>query len=79
MDAYDNEGKFRVFQNQKTKDSQPDYKLLFTLDGEDYEIGLWKQVSKAGKQYLSGKLKPKTESETETFQVKPSADDGIPF
>ena len=50
--------KMVMFPNSKKVegDNLPDYKGEGMYEGVKFEVGLWKNVSKAGSQYLGGKL-----------------------
>jgi uncharacterized protein (DUF736 family) len=50
--------KMVMFPNSKKVegDNLPDYKGEGVYEGVKFEVGLWKNVSKAGAQYLGGKL-----------------------
>lgn len=40
--------------NDKTKETQPDFRGNITIDGKDYQLSAWKNISKKdGKPYLS--------------------------
>ena len=47
-----------LFPNGKKEegDNMPDYKGEGMYEGVAFEIGLWKNISKAGRPYLKGKL-----------------------
>lgn len=47
-----------LFPNGKKEegDNMPDYKGEGMYEGVPFEIGLWKNISKAGRPYLKGKL-----------------------
>ena len=42
-----------LFSNQKTKETQPDYRGKANVNGKDMEISAWIKLSKDGKKYLS--------------------------
>jgi len=47
--SYDNTNRGAIFKNEKTKDSQPDYRGKINVDGADKDISLWLNTSKDGK------------------------------
>jgi len=76
--AYDNSMSGALFRNEKkTTESHPDYKGSCEVDGVEYWISSWINISKAGQKYMSLKFQPKEDvaEATKTFD----ADDSIPF
>jgi uncharacterized protein (DUF736 family) len=72
--------------NNKTKDTQPDYKGTVTVNGKDMEISLWFKESQKGTKYFSASFqepfKKNTETKTypnETKYTPKIEDDGLPF
>ncbi len=53
MPEYDNNMRGVLFQNDKAKDTQPDYKGSCEIDGRQYWLSGWKKLSKDGKSFLS--------------------------
>lgn len=53
MPEYDNNMRGVLFQNDKVKDTQPDYKGSCEIDGRQYWLSGWKKLSKDGKSFLS--------------------------
>lgn len=88
MELKNNQG--ILFQNKKEKDSQPDFRGEVNVDGEIYQIALWKKKSKNDNVYLSVRVEPKRESEVkaynepkeehkENFTTYDDLNDEIPF
>lgn len=86
----DDEKRMRIFQNEKKTEKSADYKGYFTINGVDYEVSLWKHVSKAGKPYLGGPINEAGEylnkhatTQAASNPVAPASrrqtDDEIPF
>ena len=66
MAEYDNERKGVLFINDhKASDKHPDFKGQCTVEGIEYWLDAWKNVSQNGKKFLALKLRPK-EQRTET-------------
>jgi hypothetical protein len=54
MTEYDNTNRGALFQSEKTTDRHPDLKGKLNVDGTDYYVSAWSEVSKKdGKKYLS--------------------------
>ena len=54
---------FSIFTNDnKSKESQPDYTGQGKLHGEDIKVEGWKKVAKTGKEYISFKVEKKDEN-----------------
>lgn len=55
--------------NNKTKDTQPDYKGTVNVNGKDMEISLWFKESQKGTKYFSASFQEpfKKDSETKTY------------
>lgn len=82
MELKNNQG--ILFENKKTKDSQPDYTGEVNIDGNVMRIALWKKQSAKGNTYLSVQIsqeKPKEEKPQEVKQenVYNDLNDAIPF
>ena len=76
-----------IFKNNKTKDTQPDYKGTVNVNGKDMEISLWFKESQKGTKYFSASFQEpfKKDSETKTYpnetRYTPKIDDSdsLPF
>lgn len=51
METKNNSG--AIFKNNKTKETQPDYRGKVNVNGKDMEISLWVKESKTGTKYFS--------------------------
>lgn len=47
--------------NDKTKETQPDFRGNITIDGKDYQLSAWKRTSKNGVSYISLQASTKQE------------------
>ena len=47
------EGSGALFQNNKTKETQPDFKGDILINGEKVKLSAWERTSKSGNGYLS--------------------------
>ena len=65
MELKNNQG--ILFQNKKEKDSQPDFKGELNVDGNVFQIALWKKKSKNDNVYLSVQVEPKKEIEDKNW------------
>lgn len=63
MTEYDNTNRGVLFQNQKAKDTQPDYKGSINIEGKEYWLSGWKKLSKSNEPFLSLSVQPKQEVE----------------
>ena len=84
MELKNNQG--ILFQNDKEKDSQPDFKGELNVEGNVFQIALWKRKSKNNNVYLSAMVEHKREHKKEPKTVgeyldehKDNLDDEIPF
>lgn len=77
-----------IFKNNKTKDTQPDYKGTVNVNGKDMQVSLWvKTSSKDGSKFFSVSFQEpfKKDSETKTYpnetKYTPKIDDSdsLPF
>lgn len=79
MELKNNQGV--LFENKKNKDSWPDFKGELNIDGNTYQIALWKRVSKNGLNYFSAQVE--TRAEKKTKKEKPTTsemiDDDLPW
>ena len=70
--------------NNKTKDTQPDYRGKVNVEGKELEISLWLKESKQGVKYFSASfqqpyVKPALISDTMSDAIAESFDSGLPF
>jgi len=88
MNNYDNTNSGAIFTNKKkVKDSDPLYRGSVDVEGVEYWVSSWVNISKAGEKYMSLKLTKKedahaSESRPQVTQVNNSIDnfdDDIPF
>lgn len=63
MDLKNNQG--IAFLNEKTKDTQPDFKGELNIDGKTYQVAIWKRVAKNNKTYLSLNVDDKSKRMTD--------------
>jgi len=54
--SYDNTNTGAIFKNEKTKETQPDYKGKLNVQGKDFDVSGWIRTSKDGKSFLSLKI-----------------------
>jgi uncharacterized protein (DUF736 family) len=74
---YDDTNRGALFPSDKKSDKHPDLKGKLNVEGKDFYISAWSQVSKAGKKYLSISIdKPREAEET---PVVPTSDEALPF
>ena len=79
-EQYDNNMRFALFKNTKTKETQPDYTGTITIDGIEKKLSAWIRTSEKVGSFLSGQLSEKQESGG--TQSKTSFDnmpDEVPF
>ena len=85
MSNYDNTNRGALFPNdRREKDTQPNYKGEINVNGVDMWISGWKQMSNAGKPYLSLSLTPKeaqpqAQAPAQPAMASATIDDDIPF
>lgn len=48
-----------AFANNKTKDTQPDFKGELNVEGKIWQVAVWKRTTKTDKPYLSMKIEMK--------------------
>ena len=60
-----------IFKNNKTKDTQPDYKGTVTVNGKDMEISLWFKESQKGTKYFSASFQEPFKKENQVM-TKPN-------
>jgi hypothetical protein len=87
-EQYNNENRFALFREENRKsDKHPEFSGTLNIDGTDYWINAWVQVSKSGKKFFSGTVRPKEAPRTQQSapqRQKQGADDfgfdqDIPF
>ena len=55
MEVNLNEKQAIIFENKKkSKQTHPDYRGWFKMDGKDYEITLWEKRAASGARFMSG-------------------------
>lgn len=79
METKNNSG--AIFKNNKTKDTQPDYKGKVKVNDKEMEISLWYKESQNGTKYFSASFQePYVKPNTTEPNVKiNNVDDGLPF
>lgn len=73
MDNKINKG--TAFTNNKTKDTQPDFKGELNVEGKIYQMAVWKKIASNNKPYLSISIEDKSKRMTDdqlTNIAKPS-------
>lgn len=77
------DGSFKLFKNNKTKETQPDYKGKIKIDGEELDLSAWINESKSGVKYMSGNFsQPRVQTPKQSDTVMFGGDapqDDIPF
>lgn len=74
-----------IFKNNKTKETQPEYKGKVNVNGKDMEISLWVKESKTGTKYFSASFQEpyvKTVTATEVANqnnTQDLIDNDLPF
>lgn len=63
MDNKINKG--TAFTNDKTKDTQPDFKGELNVEGKIYQLAVWKKMAKNNKPYLSISIEDKSKRMTD--------------
>jgi uncharacterized protein (DUF736 family) len=81
---YDNKNSFVLFTKNNANPKAPNYSGTFTdANGKEWEISGWKKVSKAGNEFISGKISEKRDGNKKSFTPKQSSgshsDEDIPF
>ena len=83
METKNNSG--AIFKNNKTKETQPEYKGKVNVNGKDMEISLWVKESKTGTKYFSASFQEpyvKTVTATEVANqnnTQDLIDNDLPF
>ena len=74
-----------LFKNNKTKETQPDYRGKVNVNGKDMEVSLWVKESKTGTKYFSASFQEpyvKTVTATEVANqnnTQDLIDNDLPF
>jgi uncharacterized protein (DUF736 family) len=83
MPEYSNELRGVLFVNdRKESETHPDYTGTVTVNGVEYFLDGWRNVSKKGTKFLALKLKPKDKQPTRRRadqQPSTPADEDVPF
>lgn len=66
------DGDGALFQNRKQKDSHPDVRGDFLLDGKEYEIAGWQKSTRNGDPWWSLKVQPKRQKPAGAQRQEPS-------
>lgn len=78
METKNNSG--AIFKNNKTKDTQPDYKGKVKVNDKEMEISLWFKESQNGTKYFSASFQePYVKPNTTEPNVKINNIDDLPF
>jgi len=76
-EQYDNNNRFALFKNNKTKETQPDYTGTVTLGGKELRLSAWVRKSDKVGDYLSGQVSEKQDGGSKnSFDNMP---DEVPF
>jgi uncharacterized protein (DUF736 family) len=68
---YDNKNSFVLFTKNNANPKAPAYSGVYTdANGKEWEISGWKKVSKAGNEFISGKISEKREGNKKSFTPK---------
>lgn len=76
------DGDGSLFQNRKEKDSHPDVRGDFLLDGKTYEIAGWQKSTRNGDPWWALKIQPKRERQAAPpppAQQRPTPKEDLPF
>ena len=80
---YDNTNRGAIFRNEKkSTEKHPDMNGSINIEGKEYWISGWSNVSKAGAKYLSLSVSAKDEQPTQSKPAPSNAvefDDDLPF
>jgi uncharacterized protein (DUF736 family) len=69
-----------IFKNNKTKDTQPDYRGKVKVNNIEMEVSLWIKESKSGSKYFSASFQePFVKPTTTEPKVNIVDDSGLPF
>jgi len=78
METKNNSG--AIFKNNKTKETQPDYKGKVKVNDKEMEISLWFKESQTGTKYFSASFQePFVKPTTTEPKVNIVDDSGLPF
>jgi hypothetical protein len=80
-EQYDNNMRFAMFKNNKTKETQPDYTGNIIIDNKELRLSGWIKKSKNGVDYLSGQVSEQLNKKSGESNESPFAkmEDDIPF
>jgi hypothetical protein len=80
-EQYDNNMRFAMFKNNKTKETQPDYTGNIIIDNKELRLSGWITKSKNGVDYLSGQVSEQLNKKSGESNESPFAkmEDDIPF
>ncbi len=67
-----------IFKNNKTKDTQPDYRGKVKVNNIEMEVSLWIKVSESGTKYFSASFQEPFTKPT-TTEPKVNIVDDLPF
>ena len=78
MSDYDNTNSGALFKNNTKEegDNRPDMTWLVNVDGKEWRLSAWSNLSKAGMKYLSLKVSEKQENQKQDQQ---QPEDDMPF
>jgi len=80
-EQYDNNMRFAMFKNNKTKETQPDYTGNIIIDNKELRLSGWIKKSKNGLDYVSGQVSEQLNKKSGESNESPFAkmEDDIPF
>ena len=80
-EQYDNNMRFAMFKNNKTKETQPDYTGNIIIDNKELRLSGWIKKSKNGLDYVSGQVSEQLNKKSGESNESPIAkmEDDIPF
>jgi hypothetical protein len=80
-EQYDNNMRFAMFKNNKTKETQPDYTGNIIIDNKELRLSGWIKKSKNGVDYVSGQVSEQLNKKSGESNESPFAkmEDDIPF
>jgi hypothetical protein len=80
-EQYDNNMRFAMFKNNKTKETQPDYTGILTMNNKELRLSGWIRKSKNGVDYVSGQVSEQSNKQSGESNESPFAkmEDDIPF
>jgi len=80
-EQYDNNMRFAMFKNNKTKETQPDYTGNIIIDNKMLRLSGWIKKSKNGVDYVSGQVSEQLNKKSGESNESPFAkmEDDIPF